>query len=154
MLPDGLSADLLSTRDQAPFKARHPDAQTVVRLLRGACSCDFVVARQPVTREDEAWLRRRFRELGVPRERVIAALETHRRALERPRRATDRWPDALAGFVAEHVRNAGRSLYLLRFSHPGPSDAPLPRAERTVSPAEVRATPSGWLAEDILTWVE
>src|SRR5262245_6663730 len=80
MLPKGLAADLLDPAEQRTLKQLHPDAQTVARLVHGACSCDLVVQRHPVSREDEAWLRRRYREQGLPRTAVLPALERHRRA--------------------------------------------------------------------------
>jgi hypothetical protein len=67
MLPKGLAADLLDPAEQRALKQLHPDAQTVGRLVHGACSCDLVVQRHPVSREDETWLRRRYRDQGLPR---------------------------------------------------------------------------------------
>ena len=154
MVPTGMTADLLAMRDQGPFREHHPDAQTVVRLLHGACSCDLVTERHPVGREDEARLRHRYRALGYSRDRVILALDTHRRALTHRRHPAGHWPRALAEFVAEHARNAGRSLYYLDFSQdalPGGIDA---GRARTLSAAEVRANPGRWLEEGALLWVE
>ena len=54
---------------------------------------------------------------------------------------------ALAGFVAEHARNAGDTLYLLRFSAPAePASGPAP-AVRPVRVPEVVARPEAWLEE-------
>ena len=79
MLPKGLAADLLDPGEQRALKELHLDAQTVAQLIHGACSCDLVVQRHPVSREDEMWLRRRYREQGLPRTAVLSALERHRR---------------------------------------------------------------------------
>ncbi len=153
MLPAGLAADLLGPGEQGLFRRAMPEVQTVARLVHGACSCDLVVDRHPVAREDEAWLRRRYRELGLPRDQMIRALDTHRRAAERPRRPAGHWPQAVARFVAEHARNAGPTLYYLHFAHDGilralPAEGPV-----AVSPSQVVAEPGKWLPEGRLVRV-
>jgi len=147
MLPPGLAADLLPPGEQAALRALLPDAQTVARVLHGGCSCDLVTQRHPVAREDEAPLRKRYRALGYSRERVIRALELHRRALERRAQPAGHWPRAFAAFVAEHARNAGPTLYYLHFSHDGLLGAPGSALQRART-AEVRAAPGAWLPED------
>lgn len=153
MLPSGLAADLLGAAEQQLFRRIMPEAQTVARLIHGACSCDLVVDRHPSAREDEAWLRRRYRELGLTRDRMIRALEAHRRAGERPRRPPGHWPQAVARFVAEHARNAGPTLYYLHFAHDGTLQA-LPAGEPVaLNPAQVVAEPGAWLPEGRLVRV-
>jgi hypothetical protein len=156
MLPAGLAADPLGSAETRLFQAVWPETQTVARLVHGACSCDLVVQRHPVSLQDEAWLRRRYREQGIPRDQVIRALEGHRRAAgatHRPR-PEGHWPRALAAFVVEHARNAGPTGYLLHFAHDGrlsrlPESTP---AVRTA--AAVRADPGGWLPEGHLIVVD
>jgi hypothetical protein len=145
MLPPGFSADLASRADQAILRSLLPAARTGVRLLVGACSCDLVLARS-ASREDERELRRRFFAAGMSREQVIAALERHRKgggcfATPADARA------ALAGLVAEHARNAGPTLYLLRFGA-GPLDQRLPGDPVRIPLRDVRANVDGWLRED------
>ena len=53
MLPSGLAAQPADRADAALLRARHPTAQTVARLLVGACSCDLVRLRHPDALEDE-----------------------------------------------------------------------------------------------------
>ena len=152
MLPSGLAADLLGPAEHRAFRRAHPEAQTVARLVRGACSCDLMVERQPVARQDEAWLRRRYRAQGLPREAVIQALDIHRRAGGR-RHPSGYWPRVVAEFVAEHARNAGPTLYYLYFSPDG-SLGPLPdAASLRLSPGEVRRHPAEWLQEGRLLLV-
>ena len=81
----------------------------------------------------------------MPRAAVIAAIERHRRgaAVEAP---ADGWSRALAAFVAEHARNAGETLYLLRFPLPGTAPSLHPR--RHLTAAQVLARSSHWLEED------
>lgn len=148
MLPPGLSADLLSPAEQAAMRPIHPDAQTVARVLHGGCSCDLVTQRHDVASEDEAPLRARYRTLGYSRERIIRALEVHRRALERRAQPVGHWPRVFAGFVAEHARNAGPTVYYLHFSHDGLLKVS-GGSPRKVSTAEVRASPGAWLPEDV-----
>jgi hypothetical protein len=148
MIPAGLSADLADLTTHRLFRKPWPDLQTVARLLHGACSCDLVVQRHAVSREDEAWLRGRYRALGLSRDQVLRALDNHRAALERRPVAPGHWPGAVAEFVAEHARNAGASVYLLHFAHDGflPALSTTPVIERTA--AEVRAAPGAWLPEE------
>jgi hypothetical protein len=101
-----------------------------------------------VAREDEAPLRKRYRALGYSRERVIRALELHRRALERRAQPAGHWPRAFAGFVSEHARNAGPTLYYLHFSHDGLLGVAA-GTTRQIGTAEVRAAPGAWLPEDV-----
>jgi len=148
MLPKGLAADLLDPVEQRALKQLHPDAQTVARLVHGACSCDLVIQRHPVSREDETWLRRRYRDQGLPRTAVLAALERHRRAAVERSQPTGFWPRQVADFVVEHARNAGPTLYYLHFAHDGilgALDADEPPAQRA---SEVRMNPEGWLQEE------
>ena len=148
MLPKGLAADLLDPGEQRALKQVHPDAQTVARLVHGACSCDLVVQRHPVSQEDEAWLRRRYREQGLPRTAVLAALERHRRATAERSQPAGFWPRQVADFVVEHARNAGPTLYYLHFSHDGTLGV-LPAGEPPAQSAnEVRMNPAGWLQEE------
>jgi len=148
MLPKGLAADLLDPAEQRTLKQLHPDAQTVARLIHGACSCDLVVQRHPVSREDEAWLRRRYREQGLPRTAVLPALDRHRRAAAGRAQPAGFWPRQVADFVVEHARNAGPTLYYLHFSHDG-TLGPVNLAEPQTQPASaVRLNPEGWLPEE------
>lgn len=151
MLPAGLRADPVSKAEQGMLLRHHPDAQTVVQIVRGACSCDLVRARLPVTREDEAHLRSRYRQLGLPRDQVIIALENHRRSAEQRHRPDGYWPTAINGFVQEHARNAGPSLYFLGFSHRGALELPRGEAVTSVPVGVVTGSPSDWLTENRLT---
>lgn len=152
MLPAGLTADLLGPAEHAMMRRLHPDAQTVARVLHGGCSCDLVRQRGPTAGEDESRLRNRYRTMGYGRERVIRALEGHRRALARRPQVAGHWPRSFAAFVAEHARNAGPTLYYLHFSLDGLLQA-TPGAPVTIGTAEVRAAPGEWLAEDTPTFV-
>jgi len=148
MLAPGLGADLVSAAEQRRVLDAHPDALTVVRLLRGACSCDIVIERETDPKRDEAHLRPRYRHHGLSRPETIAALERHRRGRERRHRALAHWQSALADFVAEHARNAGESLYFLHFTPTGtleklPDGAPL-----RLSAAQVRERPAAWLPSE------
>lgn len=151
MLPPGLLAQPADRTDQERLRELHPAAATVVRLLVGACSCDLVRARHTDPREDERHHRARHRRAGGPRAALIALLERHRRGAGVPAPAGG-WPRALAAFVAEHARNAGATLYLLRFSaSPGTGpEAPL----RRVRVGDVLARPEGWLEEGVGVIVE
>jgi hypothetical protein len=144
MLPFGAVADLASAADQQMLRVAHPTARPGAQLLIGRCSCDFVRTRLTDTREDERHLRERYRKSGAPRDRVIAALERHRRAIGI--RAPDQgWPRALANFVAEHARNAGPTLYRLEFDlFP---DRLLSSSVRHVRVEQVLAAPQHWLQE-------
>jgi hypothetical protein len=147
MLPAGLVAQLADRADHHQLRALHPDAQTVVRLMVGACSCDLVRSRHADPREDERHHRDRHRKAGGARDSLIAAIERHRRgAAVRPPRGG--WPRALAAFVAEHARNAGDTLYLLRFGTTATDAASAnPPPPRSLSAADVLARPEAWLDE-------
>jgi hypothetical protein len=158
MLPAGLVAQPLTPAAERPFRRLHPRVTTVVRLLVGACSCDLVRPRQAERQEDERDHRERARrERGSaaerPREALIARLERHRLGAAVPV-PPGGWPRALAAFVVEHARNAGPTLYSLRFAW---SDDPaaLPDAPvRRLRAAEVLAHPSTWLDERAPVLVE
>ena len=137
MLPAGLAAQPADSADRLALLALHPAAQTVVRLLVGACSCDLVRPRRPDPREDERHLRERYRRAGRTRGSLIAAIERHRLGAGIPAPAGG-WPRALAAFVAEHARNGA--------AHAAASSAPPPRRLRV---AEVLARPGDWLEEDV-----
>jgi hypothetical protein len=144
MLPAGIAADVLPTKEAARLRALLPLAQTVARLTVGPCSCDLVRPRQADTREDERDLRGRYSRLGLPRERIIRELARHRRGPVPPPPPAG-WRAALAGFVAEHARNAGPTIYHLVFQPGGRDPDDGEAARRTVT--EVRADPEGWLDE-------
>jgi hypothetical protein len=156
MLPPGLTADPLPSTEVSRFRSVLPTVQTAASLRVGACSCDLVRARLADPREDERHLRARYRSLGLPRERIIRALEHHRyrgTAIEPPAG----WRAALAEFVAEHARNAGPTLFRLSFlpagemTGNGPQRS-TPGGKADVAPLtrrvpEVRAGPEHWLEE-------
>jgi hypothetical protein len=145
MLPPGLTAQPAELADQSRLRNLLPSAMTVAQLLVGACSCDLVRARLPDAREDERLHRSRHRRGGGPREALLGAIERHRRgAAVRPPPAG--WPAALAAFVAEHARNAGDTLYQLRFAGE-PGAAPPPAPPVRVRVPEVVARPEGWIQE-------
>jgi hypothetical protein len=142
MLPLGLTAQPVGPAQAAAARALLPTVQTVAELLVGACSCDLVRPRNPEPREDERHLRARFARLGLPREEIIRRLERHRR---RPAPASGTaGPSSLAGFVAEHARNAGPTLYVLRF---GDEAGPLVTPVTPCLVSRVRETPDTWLEE-------
>ncbi len=144
MLPRGIAADALPVSELLRLRSMLPAAQTAARLLVGGCSCDLVRPRLPDSREDERHLRRRYSTLGLPRDRIIRELELHRRIPSPPEPRVG-WRVALAGFVAEHARNAGPTLYQLVFQPEGPDAGTGQPLTRTV--AEIRADPDGWLQE-------
>jgi hypothetical protein len=147
MLPSGLTADLTSGPLRAALQELHPPARTAARLLVGACSCDLVRPRQADPLEDERELRARYRQAGLSRAEVIGELERHRRGASRSRITTD-WAELLAGFVVEHARNAGPTLYLLDFSAGGfATVAEGSRALATYPAKNVAARAGPWLAE-------
>ena len=150
MLPPGIAADALPPAELTWFRSMLPAAQTAAHLRAGPCSCDLVRSRSPDSREDERHLRRRYSQLGLPRDRIIRELERHRRhaASVEPRAG---WRGALAEFVAEHARNAGPTLYHLVFQPGGRDGADGQQLTRTI--AEVRADPDGWLQEGHLVLV-
>jgi len=146
MLPAGFTADLAGPADQAALRALHPGARTGMRLLLGPCACDLVLARS-AAREEERELRRRHFAAGLSRPQLIAALENHRRGggrFDSPAAARA----ALAGFVAEHARNAGPTLYLLRFG-PEPLDRRPPKGPAArLRLSDLLGDVDGWLVED------
>jgi hypothetical protein len=144
MLPAGITAHLAPAGQRDALQRLLPDARTVAHLLVGACSCDLIVARHPDSQEDERHLRVGYRQMNLPRDRVIHALERHRRP--RPRQPKIGWQAALVGFVAEHARNAGPTLYHLTFQ-PEPTGGPSPddRPPITRSVTYVRGKPKGWI---------
>lgn len=149
MLPPAFAADIVPAPEQARLRPRFPNAQAIVRIRLGACACLLRLARNG---EDERHLRRRYAALGLSRDRIIAALERHRRS-EVPRADPAACRAALAGFVVEHGRNAGPTLYYFGFGAE-PADGLItsaPALELTV--AAVRAAPDSWLAEGTLTEV-
>ena len=147
MLPSGLAADLAPLAERAVLMRLHPSARTVAHLLVGSCSCDLVRPRLSNALEDEREHRGRYHRGRLSREAIIRELERHRRGPE-PRRAPPLgWESALTGFVAEHARNAGPTLYLLDFvpHDRGASASPIQPIHRSVE--SVRAGPGSWLTE-------
>lgn len=149
MLPAGLTAQPADRDVHHRIRALHPTAQTVARLLVGACSCDLVRRRHQDPREDERHHRERHRRAGGGRDPLLAAIERHRRGAGIPAPA-EGWPRALAAFVIEHARNAGPTLYLLRFVTDAAAEPPLADSPaRTIRVADVRASPDRWLEEGV-----
>jgi hypothetical protein len=145
MVPRGMTAHVAEPAAQQRLLPLLPEARTVVRLLVGACSCDLVRPRHPESREDERHHRERYRRLGGSRPEMISALEQHRRGAGiRP--PPGGWARALADLVAEHARNAGPSLYLLRFLPQSPRAEPVGDV-RPLALELVLAAPDRWLAE-------
>jgi hypothetical protein len=148
MLPAGISADLAPPAERVAMLRQHPASRTVARLLVGACSCDLVRPRLHNSIEDEREHRARYQQGKLSRTAIIRELERHRRGpVPRPGHPSG-WPAALAGFVAEHARNAGPTLYLLDFvpgdGHPPDSSGVEPVRR---SAQQVRAAPREWLPE-------
>jgi hypothetical protein len=144
MLPPGITADALPAGELTRLRSMLPAAQTAAHLRVGPCSCDLVRSRNRDSREDERHLRRRYSNLGLPRDRIIRELERHRRKPS-PAEPQAGWRTALAEFVAEHARNAGPTLYHLVFQPGGRDGGNGHPLTRTVT--EVRADPDGWLQE-------
>ena len=146
MLPEGVAADLVSPAIQRQWSDHFPSARVVVTLRQGRCACGLAGQRHEDNEEDERRLRARYRKAGVDRQRVITALERHRRAP--PQHGSPGAALLLAGFVAEHARNAGPSLYFLDFSAesermpPWPDSVPI-----SITATQVRAEPGSWLPE-------
>ena len=111
MLPAGFGADLVDPQSQRLLKQRFPDSQTGAVLLRGRCSC-ALVERGAGDGVWEAELRKRYRKVKASREEIIKALERHRAQAEL--READ-GVEVLRKFVLEHAKNAGPSLYYLKF---------------------------------------
>jgi hypothetical protein len=153
MLPTGLSADLAPSH-RTGLQRLLPAARTVAHLGVGACSCDLFRARQPDPIQDERELRSRYTRSKLTRPEIIRALERHRRG-SLPRIAPPGgWPQALAGFVAEHARNAGPTLYLLEFSaKPGGSTPYDPSTIVSRLSPDIRLQPQRWLVEGVPTLV-
>jgi hypothetical protein len=145
MLPAGLVAQPADRAEHHRLLQLHPSAKTVVELLVGACSCDLVRQRHSDPRQDERHHRDRSRRAGGARGPLIAGLERHRRGAQIPA-PLGGWPRALAAFVAEHARNAGETLYLLRFTLTEDS-TPVRTAARRMTAADVVARPDDWLTE-------
>jgi hypothetical protein len=145
MLPAGITADPLPSGELARIRLLLPSAQTLASLQVGSCACDLVRPRLPDTRDDERHLRARYKALALPRERIIRELERHRRrSASAVAPSSGSWPEALAGFVAEHARNAGPTLFQLSFL-PDAEEPRSPPRRRTV--ADVRTAPDAWLEE-------
>jgi hypothetical protein len=153
MLPPGLNADLAAGH-RAALQRIHPASRTVAQLVVGACSCDLFRVRQPDPIQDERELRARYTRSKLPRPEIIKALERHRRG-PLPRTAPPAgWAGALAGFVGEHARNAGPTLYLLQFTaQPGALEPLDPSSIGGRSTGDVKLQPHGWLLEAIPTVV-
>ncbi|HEX7918189.1 MAG TPA: hypothetical protein VF454_02245 [Gemmatimonadales bacterium] len=111
MLPTGFGADLVDPASQRLLKKRHLDAQTGALLLRGRCSCALVEAGAA----DGVWeaeLRKRYRAAKASRDAIIKALERHRTLTEL--RAAN-GVEVFTKFVVEHSKNAGATMFYLRF---------------------------------------
>jgi hypothetical protein len=148
MLPPGLTAQPADRDVHHHLRALQPGAQTVVRLVVGACSCDLVRARHPSPREDERHHRERHRRAGGGRARLLEAIDRHRRGAH-VTVPLGGWPRALAEFVAEHARNAGPTLYLLRYGTAAGTEGLPTAVTRESRAALVRARPDGWLEEGV-----
>jgi hypothetical protein len=146
MLPAGLAAGGGTSAEVAWFRGVLPAAQTVAHLRVGSCACDLVRPRDPDARADERHLRDRYFRMGLDRDTIVAELERHRRPHPPP--PQEGWPRALAGFVAEHARNAGPTAYELRFGRAADAANP-PDLSRTatLSLDRVRSSPGQWLEE-------
>jgi hypothetical protein len=142
MLPAGIAADSLPAGDLARLRAYLPAAVTAARLRVGPCACDLVRPRQADRRDDERDLRQRYAQLGLSRDAIIRELERHRHGAVTAAPARG-WRAALAGFVAEHARNAGPTLYHLIFRPGSDGSAETPVI---VKVAKVLAA-EGWLRE-------
>jgi hypothetical protein len=136
MLPAGLTADLAPSSQRTALQRLHPPAKTVAQLLIGSCSCDLIRDRLRDPIADERELRSRYREHKLSRNEIIKELERHRRGPTPRPKSSSEWAEALAGFVVEHARNAGPTLYLLDFSH---------RSDR----AATLSDPISWSAREI-----
>jgi hypothetical protein len=146
MLPSGLVAGGGSPAEVAWFRGVLPAAQTVAHLRVGGCACDLVRPRDPNPREDERHLRERYFRMGLDRGTIVNELERHRR--RRPPAAPEGWPRVLGGFVAEHARNAGPTVYELRFGSAAEATSPPDLTRATTLPLDrVRSSPDQWLEE-------
>lgn len=148
MLPEGVSAHLAPPGSREALLDLHPRARDVVELTFGACACDLAGRRLADVEEDERRLRDRYRANRVARSLVIADLERHR-ARPRGRNVRPPSPAEMAGFVAEHGRNAGPSLYHLSFTaDPERLLDPPAGPPRRIRIADVVAEPASWLRDD------
>lgn len=155
MLPDGLTADALPVPEQDRLKAIHFDTATGAIVFRGPCSCDILRDRDPDARQDEAYHRQRYRQLGYNRSRMIRHLERHRQGggPSRPR-PPDYWGQAFNAFVIEHARNAGPTMYYRHFSHDGlADDLGLDHPIRRIAVDDIRGPVEHWLPESTPTIV-
>lgn len=146
MLPAGLIADLAPPGSRAALQRLHSSARTVAQLLVGACSCDLVRSRLPNPIEDERELRARYQRAKLPRAQIIKELERHRRRGERQGEPPNGWAASLAAFAVEHARNAGPTLFLLRFGS-GNTEAGWPTTTMVCSVQDVRQQSAPWLRE-------
>jgi len=151
MLPDGLIADALPVSEQQRLKNLHYDAAIAARILHGNCACDLIRDRLPDPRDDEAYHRQRYRQLGYDRNQMIQYLEHHRRSTEgrppRPR-PPGYWGHAFNAFVIEHARNAGPTLYYRHFSHDGlAGDSGLDHPIRHVRVGDIGGLIDEWLPD-------
>lgn len=150
MLPEGVTLDVVTPGEARVVRAAARDAATVVRIVAGACSCDFFVERSDDPVADERELRARYRALRMTRDQTIAALQQHRRGAHHvPLASRQR---QLATFAREHARNAGVSLFL-RVISDGAIPQALPGRTSTISSLDLAGRASDWLPEDALTWV-
>ncbi len=151
MLPAGLVADSLPPGPGRQLLALISGGQTAARLLVGSCACDFFLQRDPRHHREESELRHRYRALGLTRAEMIAALDRHREGSHLDR-SPEEWQAVLAAFVAEHLRNAGRSLYYHEFAAQPFAMLPFdgrepPEPVATTTIAAVRSDPGTWLDE-------
>lgn len=144
MLPAAFAADLVDPASQRLLKQRHLDAQTGAVLLRGRCSCALI---EPNAADGvwEAELRKRYREAKVPRDAVIKALDRHRAMSGLRPMAAGLGVKQFREFVAEHARNAGPSMFYLRFGVE--PFAPLSAVPAPMATEKAKALSDGWLRE-------
>lgn len=144
MLPTGFGADLVDPASQRLLKKRHLDAQTGAVLLRGRCSCALVQAGA----EDGVWeadLRKRYRAAKASRDDIIRALERHRAATGLRPLASGLGLKVFSEFVVEHAKNAGASMYYLRFGID--PFLPLTAVPAPNAAERAKALTAGWLRE-------
>ena len=154
MLAQGITADFLPPADAALLRPHFSTAATFARLRVGPCSCAFFLPVAEHPRAAESELRRTWSRLGLTRAGIISALEFHRRGTSAHGRPLAHWRQALAGFVAEHARNAGPTLYHRHVTTTGLAGRPPADHGPVILPvARVLADAAGWLEEDRLTVV-
>lgn len=154
MLPMGVAAHLLPAPFREPMLDLLPAARDVLLLSSGGCACDLTGRRLHDTAEDERRLRKMYRERKADRGSVIEAFVAHRRRAA-VRGAEPPGPAVLAGFIAEHARNAGRSLFYLHFTAEPEQPPDLARATSAwTTVAAVRAAPTEWLQDETVTIVD